>query len=111
MRELDISVDMAQLSVNKQEAAHASIFVAGWRPFTGWATGLCFVGVVAIGVWGFVTGQDMTPLAVLYGATVAPVQMGMLGLRSYEKAKGIDRQALSHERSAKERVEPIWGRL
>ena len=26
--------DAAQLSVNKQEAAHGSLFVAGWRPAT-----------------------------------------------------------------------------
>jgi len=27
--------NMAQLEVNKAEAAHKSIFVAGWRPFIG----------------------------------------------------------------------------
>ena len=27
------------LEINKQEASHASIFVAGWRPFVGWCCG------------------------------------------------------------------------
>ena len=33
-------IDIAQLEVNKQEAAHRSLFVAGWRPFVGWTCGL-----------------------------------------------------------------------
>ena len=31
---------MAQVDVNKQEAAHKSLFVAGWRPAIGWICGL-----------------------------------------------------------------------
>ena len=27
---------MAQVEVNKMEAQHRSLFVAGWRPFIGW---------------------------------------------------------------------------
>ena len=29
-----------QLAVNAEEAKHRSIFVAGWRPFIGWACGI-----------------------------------------------------------------------
>jgi hypothetical protein len=29
-------IDLAQLDINKTEAAHRSLFVAGWRPFIGW---------------------------------------------------------------------------
>ena len=50
---------------------------------------VAFGGVVAAGVYGWATGQDVTALAVLYGATVAPVQMGMLGLRTFEKHKKL----------------------
>ena len=37
-------IDLAQLDINKAEASHRSIFVAGWRPFIGWSCGLamCF---------------------------------------------------------------------
>ena len=27
--------NMAQIEVNKEEAKHRTVFVAGWRPFTG----------------------------------------------------------------------------
>ena len=29
-------IDLAQIEVNKVEASHRSIFVAGWRPCCGW---------------------------------------------------------------------------
>ena len=29
-----------QLEINKTEAQHRSIFVAGWRPFVGWTCGV-----------------------------------------------------------------------
>ena len=32
--------NMAQVDVNKAEAQHRSIFVAGWRPFIGWVCGV-----------------------------------------------------------------------
>jgi hypothetical protein len=32
--------NLAQLKVNQQEAAHRSLFVAGWRPFVGWVCGV-----------------------------------------------------------------------
>jgi hypothetical protein len=31
---------MAQIELNKVEASHRSIFVAGWRPFIGWVCGI-----------------------------------------------------------------------
>lgn len=30
-----------QNELNKIEAAHRSIFIAGWRPFIGWVCGIC----------------------------------------------------------------------
>ncbi len=32
--------DKAQAEINKIEAGHRSIFVAGWRPFIGWVCGV-----------------------------------------------------------------------
>ena len=29
-----------QLEINKAEASHRNIFVAGWRPFVGWTCGV-----------------------------------------------------------------------
>jgi hypothetical protein len=80
-----------QLAVNAIEAAHKSLFVAGWRPFVGW---ICGVGLLynviisqILGIWFEVPTVDPSLLT--------PVLMGMLGMgamRSYEKAKGVQRE-------------------
>ena len=73
-----------QLEINKMEAAHKSLFVAGWRPAIGWicALGLLYNTIIAniISIWVAVPEVDTTLLV--------PVMMGMLGLgamRSYMK--------------------------
>ena len=80
-----------QLDVNKVEAAHKSLFVAGWRPFVGW---ICGIGLLynilisqVLGIWLEVPEVDPTLLT--------PILMGMLGMgamRSYEKTKGVQRE-------------------
>ena len=40
MARIDQEPAKAQMAVNAVEAQHRSIFVAGWRPFTGWVCGL-----------------------------------------------------------------------
>lgn len=42
-QEQDFKSTLGQLEINAKEAAHPSIFIAGWRPFTGWT---CGVGLV-----------------------------------------------------------------
>ena len=34
---------IGQITVDQTEAANASIFVAGWRPFVGWGCGCAFI--------------------------------------------------------------------
>ena len=86
-----------QLEVNKVEAAHQSLFVAGWRPAVGW---VCVLGMfgnfITIPFSNFVLallGIDIViPLVPL--ETMMPVLMGMLGLgamRSYEKKNSVHR--------------------
>jgi hypothetical protein len=84
-----------QLEVNKTEAAHKSLFVAGWRPFLGWTCGLGMFGnFITIPFANFVLAllsyEIVIPLVPL--ETMMPVLMGMLGLgamRSYEKTKQV----------------------
>lgn len=87
---------IAQLEINAKEAAHPSLFVAGWRPGYGWA-----------GVAGFVYAVILQPLlawvASLHGWPTPPelnmdllwvVITGMLGiggLRTFEKSRGVTR--------------------
>jgi hypothetical protein len=86
-----------QLEVNKVEAAHESLFVAGWRPAVGW---VCVLGMfgnfITIPFSNFVLallGIDIViPLVPL--ETMMPVLMGMLGLgamRTYEKKNNVHR--------------------
>lgn len=86
-----------QLEVNKAEAAHKSLFVAGWRPAVGW---VCVLGMfgnfITIPFSNFVLaliGLDIViPLVPL--ETMMPVLMGMLGLgamRTYEKKNSVHR--------------------
>jgi|TARA_R100001510_G_C7477808_1_gene91166 hypothetical protein len=87
-----------QLEVNKTEAAHKSLFVAGWRPFIGWICGVAMLAnFLLIPMANFVldlSGSTNTiPLIEL--ETMMPVLMGMLGLgamRSFEKVKKVSRE-------------------
>ena len=87
-----------QLEVNKIEAAHKSLFVAGWRPFIGWICGVAMLAnFLLIPMANFVldlSGSTNTiPLIEL--ETMMPVLMGMLGLgamRSFEKVKKVSRE-------------------
>jgi hypothetical protein len=80
-----------QLEVNKTEAAHKSLFVAGWRPFIGWVCGIGLLYSVLISpvlaIWLVMPAIDSDLLMPTLG--------GMLGLgamRSYEKVKGVSRE-------------------
>lgn len=56
---LDVQLATGQLEVNKEEAKHASMFVAGWRPAIGWvcAQALWFYyvprAVMLTAVWAY----------------------------------------------------------
>lgn len=88
----------AQLDINKTEAQHNSLFVSGWRPAVGWT---CCLGMAAnfliIPMTNFalaLASSNITiPLIDL--ETMLPVLLGMLGLggmRSFEKSKGVSRK-------------------
>ena len=94
---------MAQVEVNKIEAGHASVFVAGWRPFIGWVCGvalaLYYVPMFIIGmglwVWACLEAGAMVPRPELGVAEIIGLVMAMLGLgglRTFEKLHGVARQ-------------------
>ena len=86
-----------QLEVNKVEAAHKSLFVAGWRPAIGWICGLGMASnFILIPMANFVLALTGSPIVVplLDTGEMMPVLMGMLGLgamRTYEKKEGVQR--------------------
>lgn len=87
---------IAQLEINAKEAAHPSIFVAGWRPFFGWAGGVGFIYATVLQPllsWGAaVKGWPAPPTLNLDLMWVVITGMlGIGGLRSIEKVKGATR--------------------
>lgn len=97
LAQLDADVRLAtgQVEVNKTEAASASLFVSGWRPFVGWTCGLAFFFKFAGGPLLFMVAQAFgrhIELPQVDYSELWPVLIGMLGLgayRSYEKVKGV----------------------
>jgi hypothetical protein len=91
-RELDQANDMAQIEVNKVEAAHPSLFVAGWRPAFGWAGVFGFLYAVALHpmlTWASTNFSWVAPpeLQVDLLWVVVSGLLGLGGLRTYEKLK------------------------
>ena len=90
-------VDFAQLGINKVEAAHRSMFVAGWRPFIGWTCGVALMYTYVLQpilVFGLAQAGYLVELPRMDLGELMPVLMGMLGLgglRSWEKVKGVAR--------------------
>lgn len=89
---------LAQVEVNKIEAGHGSVFVAGWRPFIGWVCGAALA-------WAFIVGPVLSwSLAVLgIRESLPPIMtdnlfelvlamLGLGGLRTFEKMRGVARQ-------------------
>lgn len=85
---------IAQLEINAKEAAHPSMWVAGWRPAVGWvgALGLFYAAIgQPVLVW-FSTTQGWPPPPSVDTDLLWVVLSGMLGiggLRTFEKAKGV----------------------
>jgi hypothetical protein len=85
-----------QLEINKAEAQHRNIFVAGWRPFIGWTCGVALAWHFVISpfvIFGAsMAGFELPELPEFDMGSLMTVLMGMLGLgglRTFEKAKGL----------------------
>ena len=90
---------MAQIEVNKIEAASPSLFVSGWRPAIGWicALGMAgnFITIPFTNMILEIAGYDVA-LPLIDMETLLPVLLGMLGLgamRTVEKVKQVDRKS------------------
>ena len=87
--------NLAQIDVNKAEAQHRSIFVAGWRPFIGWicavAMGYHFVlqPIIVFVLSANGVNYDLPEFDMGSLMTIVLGILGLGGMRSWEKAKGI----------------------
>ena len=103
-RRIDQATDLAQMEVNKTEAQNQNLFVAGWRPAVGW------VGAAAMAyqfllypllVWSWtwmqaeqIVPQEVKPPPMLDTEALWVILSGMLGIagmRSFEKTRGVAR--------------------
>jgi len=102
-----VQLMLGQLEVNKAEAQHKSIFVAGWRPGVGW------VGVAAL-AWQFiaypillwlwallqakgVVPETLSPPPVLDSGplfAIVSAMLGIGGMRSFDKTRGTQTDAI-----------------
>jgi len=89
---------LAQIEVNKVEAASDSIFKSGWRPAIGWVCGSAFA-------YHFVLQPVLIFFLTLFGAEIPELPkfemealmtvllglLGLGGLRTFEKYKHVDK--------------------
>jgi hypothetical protein len=90
-----VLIVQGQMDINKVEAASPSLFVSGWRPWIGWICGMAcawnWIGLpIAKALLGLaMIKMELTPANL---TEMMPVLMGMLGLgglRTLEKIKGV----------------------
>ena len=100
--ELEMAVlkaGLVQAEINKEEAKHPSVFVAGWRPAVGWVCALAlawhFVGYdLALWIHTVWFSDSPAPPKLTGTDTLVTLLLSMLGLavtRTAEKIKGVQR--------------------
>ena len=99
-----VSLDLAQAQANVEQAKHPSIFVSGSRPAIMWicAFGLGWQYVFQpVFVWGIaISGADIAiPIIPTEGLmTLTLSLLGLGGMRSAEKFKGVARENMRKSR-------------
>lgn len=113
---IDAQLMQGQMAINQEEAKHASVFVAGWRPAIGWvgAAALAYQFLVyplLVWLWALLQAKGVIPCHI--DPSVIPVDkiaqctfneppelstdalwviisgmLGIAGMRSFDKAKG-----------------------
>ena len=87
---------LAQLEINKAEAQSGSIFKGGWRPAVDWTCAIAFMyhfilkDLIIFGC--AIAGVELPDMPDFDMGTLLTVLGGMLGiggLRTYEKQKGL----------------------
>ena len=91
----DFQITMAQIAVNAEEAKSDNLFKSGWRSSVGWTCSFAFalhfvllpiinIFVVAFNHQAIVIPFDMATLLTVLGGL-----LGLGGLRTVEKIKGV----------------------
>tara|TARA_B100000575_G_C23054762_1_gene607170 strand:+ start:679 stop:1071 length:393 start_codon:yes stop_codon:yes gene_type:complete len=95
-----VTLQAAQAAANLEQAKHPSLFVAGARPAIMW---ICALGlltnffVMPIAEWAVAIWAPGTELPALQTGELMTLTLSLLGLggmRSFEKTKGVARENL-----------------
>lgn len=94
--EMDFELAKAQMTINTEEAKSANVLVSGWRPALGWVcvTAYAFNYILLpLGNWVVKFFDANAPaILALDTAELTTLLFGMLGiggLRTFEKVKGV----------------------
>ena len=103
-RKVEADLVRGQLDVNRAEASSSSLFVAGWRPAIGWigatALGYQFLAYpLLVWAWALLQARGLVPAGLQPPPmldtdalwVVLSGMLGIAGLRSVEKVKGVAR--------------------
>jgi hypothetical protein len=89
---------MGQLEINAKEAAHPSVFVAGWRPAFGWVGAAAFgystilqplLTWIGTNAWHWASAAPTIESDLLW--VVITGMLGIGGMRTFEKQKGVSK--------------------
>jgi len=98
LSQLEQMANEGQISINKIEAAHSNLFVAGWRPFIGWICGIAIAYTFVLHPmieWGIALSGSHATAPKLNVDTLYQLVLAMLGmatLRTYEKKQQVARE-------------------
>lgn len=99
----DLKQMVGQLEINAKEGSHPSVFVAGWRPFIGWVCGIAFAYhflVIPLALFIATISGHPIPMPTFNIESLMTVLVGILGLgglRTYEKFKGVANSFIKKE--------------
>jgi len=95
MRKLQLKPDEFQVGINKIQVGHRSLFIAGPRPFMMWICGLGFAFhfiIFPIAEWISALIGNPVPMPDIDTGALISIAMSLLGLgglRSWEKSRGL----------------------
>ena len=92
----EVQLALAQIKLNTTESHHPSVFVAGWRPFVGWvgAIGFAMIAIIFPLLQFFFPEAGTPDLDSNLVLTILGGMLGIGGLRTFEKLKGVNRNSL-----------------
>lgn len=96
LQELEQEMRKAQVEVNKVEAANSNVFIAGARPFILWVCGVAvayhfIIAPFLFSIFSAFSVNFTLPeldIGMLFNLMIS--MLGLAGLRTYEKLKGVN---------------------